>query len=100
MKEHDPKWFRRVLTIWMVAFTILVFYGLNQSRIASHNNTERIQDIQQSRVQSCERNYKTLREVFIPFFPPKAGRTPEQERNIKRFLKLTNPHKCVAQTRP
>jgi hypothetical protein len=64
-------------------------------------NSDRIHDIQQSRVDSCERTYEGIREVFKPFYPPKP-RTLKQIQDLETFNDTINNLKahCVIQTHP
>lgn len=99
--------------IWIFLFTIgtaivlgVVFNlaGQNQQRITENKQriTElrrqdmqlqrqstqlRRQDteIQESRILLCRQTYEGIREVFRPFFPPKKGRTAEQQKDLDKF---------------
>lgn len=93
LKERQRnKRFRKQMRIFMVVFGAVAIFGI-------YSNTQRIHDIQQSRLTSCQRNYITTREIFKPFFPPKKHRTAKQAGDIKRFIKLTNPNKCYKQVK-
>ena len=46
-------------------------------------NRDRVQDIQQARVDSCRRTYEGVREIFLPFLHPDED--PKVNRNIRQF---------------
>lgn len=48
-------------------------------------NNDRIRDIQQNRLVSCEQTYEGVREVFRPFFRPFKERTAKERRDIVKF---------------
>ena len=62
-------------------------------------NQARITDIQTTRIESCERTYEGIREVFSPFFP-KPPLTQQQLNNLERFNKTIADLRagCVNQT--
>lgn len=92
VKERKrQRMFRRALIVWIVVFSFISLLG-------QYNNHQRINDIQKSRVFSCQRNYLTTRDIFKPFFPPKKHRTAKQQHDIEKFIRLTNPSKCIKQT--
>lgn len=92
-QEKSAKRYRRGWTIWIILFTAIAIYGIAQNR-------NRIDDIQKSRLYSCQRNYIILRKTFRPYFPPKDKRTKQQDRNIKLFIKRTDPRQCFTQVKP
>lgn len=47
-------------------------------------NSNRIKEIQQTRVDNCKANYSGVRKVFRPFFPKKP-RTLKQQADLDRF---------------
>lgn len=72
-----------------------VINGLNdnshQLRILVHENQRlvkenenRINDIQQARIESCAKTYSSVGEVFKPFFP-KPPLTPAQKERLDTF---------------
>jgi hypothetical protein len=63
-------------------------------------NSQRIKEIQKSRVDSCKRTYNGIREVFLPFFPP-PPRTPQQIDNLEKFNTTINnlAKACIKQTK-
>lgn len=68
-----------VLYLSVVALAVFVFVDTT-NRTAQ--NRERIGDIQRSRVESCERSYEGIREVFRPLFPRSDDpATPRNELN-------------------
>lgn len=62
-------------------------------------NQDRIADIQLARIESCEKTYEGIREVFSPFFP-KPPLTKQQVDNLERFNTtiVTLKAGCVKQT--
>jgi hypothetical protein len=100
MPLTNRRW-RRVLTGWLIAFTILVFWALHEQRELSDANRSLIADIQQARVSSCRQTYEGVREVFLPFFPPKKDRTAEQQANLDKLDRTVDRLKarCGQQTR-
>ena len=58
-----------------VAASFAYFQGANSDRVA---------DIQAARVESCERTYEGVRQIFQPFLPP-SPRTNKQRRLVKKF---------------
>lgn len=90
--EKLRRWKKRVV-IWIVIFTGLVMWGVYQ-------NKQRINDIQKSRVYSCQQNYLRTRGIFKPFFPPKSKRSDKQKADIKRFIHQTDPRQCFNQVKP
>src|SRR4051812_37783217 len=60
--KHRWRWI--VIGIWIVLFSgtaIALYYA----------NRHRINDVQKSRVESCQRTYSSFLTVFRPFFPPR-----------------------------
>lgn len=43
-----------------------------------------IEDIQKSRLETCEKTYTSIRKVFKPFFPP-PPRTSKQQEDLDKF---------------
>jgi hypothetical protein len=94
----------------IVFFLILVGFGKvvadlqdNSHRIGVLvvENSNRIKEIQKSRLESCERTYNGIREVFLPFFPH-PPRTHRQKADLKKFNTTINKlvKACVKQTKP
>jgi hypothetical protein len=44
-------------------------------------NSNRIKEIQKSRLESCKRTYNGIREVFLPFFPPPPKNSQAKSRS-------------------
>jgi hypothetical protein len=95
-----------VLTLIFLA--VLIGFGIvihnvqnNSSKIKGLvvENTNRIHDIQRSRVESCQRTYEGIRQVFKPFFPD-PPRTQKQIDDLEKFNTLINKlkNKCDQQT--
>jgi len=89
----------------MVALFVAILVGFSlillNERDLGKQNKERIQDIQQSRIDSCVKTYRSIHEVFLPFFPP-PPRTKKQQANLDKFnTKITTLMQgCMAQTNP
>jgi hypothetical protein len=114
-RRKTDKWTIRPVSLSFIALTIIFFLVLLGFGIVVHNvqhnghsinslvkeNSNRIKEIQKSRVDSCEQTYKGIREVFKPFFPkhPKSHREIE---NLDKFnTTIDNLIKaCVKQTKP
>lgn len=73
-------------TPWYGYLLILAAFltGLAVAAFLASNN-QRTNDIQRSRVESCELTYEGIRQVFRPFFRPKDQRTPKEQRDIRKF---------------
>jgi hypothetical protein len=61
-----------------------------------------VDDIQQSRIESCERTYQGVREIFKPLLPPVKTRTAKQRHDLKIFNDRIDQlkHGCATQTKP
>lgn len=57
---------------------------LDQNTQLVAENAKRIDEIQNSRLESCKRTYEGIREVFRPFNPPKP-RTTQQQSDLDKF---------------
>lgn len=101
-KEAIHPWRWRALAVWIVLFTLVGIWAIHNGRSLSDSNKERIADIQVSRVKSCKRNYESIRQIFQPFFPPPAHRTPKQKADLKKFNELIDKRikQCSIQTKP
>lgn len=67
----------------------------------SKENRNRIEDIQNSRLESCKTTYEGIREVFKPFFPAEPRSVKEQRQLDKFNTKITELKlKCVNQVSP
>ena len=93
---------RKVVTVrrWEVVFafvavTAAYVIGL---WLTVHLNNERITDINQSRLESCQRTYEGVRQVFNVFFPdaPKG----QEKKDIRKFNRRVDALKrgCERQT--
>jgi hypothetical protein len=65
------KWWRLVLSAWIIVFTVVVGYNAHQNRQLVRENRARIAQINESRVTSCQRIYRSFPEMFRPFPIPK-----------------------------
>ena len=70
-----------------------------ENRRLLKENENRIADIQAARIESCQRTYGGISEVFSPFFPT-MPRTPEQISRIEKFNQTINKLQadCAKQT--
>ncbi len=86
--------------VWATVLLFLVSAGIGVYAYTVNKN--RIEDIQASRVSSCEQTYKAFRKVFKPFFPPKAQATPQQLTDQRKFNRRVSllVHQCDVQTKP
>lgn len=129
LDRHLPPSVRRVLAwvhdFWITALVLLacgllVYTAVKQHETAtqSHNtavqarataiqaaklaqeNRSLLLEVQRSRVESCQRTYEGVREIFRPFFPPLKQATPKQRRDRRKFNRRVNQLKahCPAQT--
>jgi len=92
---------------WIVfnalATVVLLLIILGIAGVGWYSNRQRIADIQQSRVTSCEKTYGAFLDVFRPFFPrERTDWTPEQARNWGRLATVVDTlvARCHQQTRP
>ena len=76
---------------------LTVLVAENQKLLRENDN--RIADIQKARIESCEKTYAGIHEVFSEFFPPEP-RTPEQLNDVERFNSTINKLQkgCTKQT--
>jgi hypothetical protein len=79
----------------LVGYLILTFFVA----LGFYFNSQRVGDIQKSRVASCQQTYEGIREVFRPFFPPRP-RSKEQQANLDKFNRIVDRRKanCTKQT--
>lgn len=95
---------REVLVVVLaVAFFGAAFVFGRGSRETTEDvdrNKEVITQIQESRVISCRHTYEGIRQVFLPFFPPKGQRTRAQVQNLDKLNRTVNRLKarCDEQT--
>lgn len=93
---------RRAILIAFGVITVCFFATLLGFMFLLRQNRNRISDIQQSRVFSCQQTYRGVEEVFRPFFPSKEAATREQLNDLEKFhqqvLKLVAG--CKHQTNP
>lgn len=95
----------------LIGFAIVVTNIRDVSKDANHNaeetvllakeNTNRIREIQESRIESCKRTYQGIREVIQSFYPP-PPRTQIEQNQINDFestvVRLRQG--CFTQTKP
>lgn len=89
-----------LLTLVFFAVVAVMGWQVNKTRDLNKQNTQRISDIQAARLESCERAYEGVREVFKPFLPKPGKGTPEQRRNARKFNRTVDRLKgqCDKQT--
>jgi hypothetical protein len=99
--QQRHRWRWRMLTAWIIVFSLTVILMYSQSRHLASENRSRISDIQESRIASCKDNYEGIRKVFAPLAIPKAARTIRQAEQIAKFNESINKLKltCGEQTK-
>lgn len=88
--------FKKGITIWAVLTSIAIFWGFHDLRAQTNN-------IQKSRVESCQRGYDGTRLLFKPFFPADPNKyTPQQKKFNARvdLLKRRCPKQVGIPTNP
>ena len=93
---------RKIVTVrrWevVIAFVMVTASYVIGLWLIVHLNNERIADINKSRLESCQRTYEGVRQVFRVFFPddPKG----EQAQDIHKFNRRVDALKrgCERQT--
>jgi hypothetical protein len=100
-KVYSPEEKTRAIRIGFVLLTIIFFFTLAGFAFVVRANGHRVDDIQRSRIESCERTYEGVRTVFEQFYP-KPPRTQKQMNDIQKFNKTINKlvAGCTAQTDP
>lgn len=100
-----------IFLLTLMGFSYLLNDVVNLSHKTSHlskatahlslENSKRITEIQSSRVSSCKKTYRGVRDVFRPFFPSKP-RTEAQKDLVQRFNRRINllVRGCNNQTKP
>ena len=86
----------------VVAFcliTLLFFIIVLGFSITLRENSQRIREIQNSRIQSCEETYSAIRQVFSPFLS-KPPMTDRERVEIEQFYNQINKLRegCRVQT--
>lgn len=103
-QPHDfkhPGEIQKFLRLLAIATVVLFLISAGLGIFGYLANKHRINDIQESRVDSCERTYLAFKQVFQPFIPPPALRTGKQKKDIATFYVLIRNlrHNCDAQTK-
>lgn len=112
LMQHK-KWRWKLLSAWIVIFTIAVIWNNHHIRnLASSNrnlakqnhrlileNKQRIADIQISRTKSCRQTYNVIQNILKQ---SAQGVVLEDGRKIRyeRLIKLADPNRCTKQTKP
>lgn len=103
---------KRAFIVITIVFVVVLIIFAKILRDVQHNsnringlvaqNTERIFDIQRSRLESCKRTYGGIREVFKPFVPPIKKRTKAQQDNLDKFNRNVDrlQKQCIQQITP
>lgn len=86
---HPLRW--RLLTVWIIVFSLAVGYAIRVQR-------EQTNDIQKSRLHSCQASYEGIREVFKPFFRPPDVQTAKEKADQLKFNSIIDRRKakCAA----
>lgn len=74
----------------MIVFSFIAIYGI-------YGNTQRLHDIQQSRIRSCQQTYSKLTEIMHLSIDGRTIR-PEQQERVDRIFAAIDPKQCVQQT--
>jgi hypothetical protein len=88
--------------LWAVAFATaaLFLFLVALGTYAYVANTHRINDIQNSRLHSCQQTYEAFHKVFDPLIPPVKDQSEKEQADIaafnKEIKKLINS--CARQT--
>lgn len=104
MKEklHNSDPLQRAFN-WLALATIFLYLSMGGIAVFGWiSNANRVNDIQQNRVYSCQKTYDGIREVFKPFLSAPKKRTAQEQKDIDLFNK-TIAHlkaKCHAQVKP
>lgn len=101
-KLHNSDPLQRAFN-WLVLATLILYLSMGGIAIFGWiSNANRVNDIQQSRVYSCQKTYEGIKEVFKPFLSAPRKRTAQEQRDIIVFNK-TIQHlkvKCNTQVKP
>lgn len=97
--ETAKKWRWKILTGWVIVFSCVVLFSLNQISDLGKANKKRLEEIQLSRTYSCKQTYKTMKSVIAI---TNSGRelTPLRKKHIAAFKIILDPARCVRQTSP
>jgi hypothetical protein len=87
--EKRAHLFRYGFTVWIVVFTIVVAFSIRVQR-------EQTNEIQQSRLSSCERTYSVIRELLAASIANRRL-SPAGEARYQQLLAIANPEKCNVQ---
>jgi len=92
---HPRRW--KALTIWIAIFSLVVIWVLHDTSKLIDENKQRIAEIQDSRIASCQQTYTILQTLIIQSVPQDTKLTGEALDRYNSFLQLVNPAKCKAQ---
>lgn len=88
---------------YLVVLTIGLFLWTNAIAVVGWiSNSNRVNEIQASRLESCEKNYEAFRKVFKPFFRPAAQQTPKERSDQAKLNRTVDKLKkqCKQQIKP
>ena len=68
-----------------ISFSAAVAWGTHLSHEVNKKNSDRIADIQQGRLESCQRTYEGIRQAFRPFLPPPRARSRIVRLRLHKF---------------
>jgi len=92
---HPRRWL--FMAIWIAIFSGVIFWAIRDIRSLTEENKERIAEIQDSRIASCQQTYTILQTLIIQSVPQDTKLTGERLDRYNSFLQLVNPAKCKAQ---
>lgn len=86
----------------LAGFLILAAGLVYAIHTQSVQTSQRVAEIQHSRIVSCRQTYEGVRQVFLPFFPPRKDRTKDQRYLVRKLNTTVDRLKdrCRQQTTP
>jgi hypothetical protein len=88
---NHPRLLALVLLVGVFAWVALIAYIV-------HDSGEQYDELQRSRLVSCQQTYEGVREVLLPFFPHPRQRTPAHQRNLEKLDRTVNRLKARCET--
>jgi hypothetical protein len=86
----------RLLVLWIVIFTVAVGYNFRRLNEEDNINANLLEQIQESRVESCVRTYTVIQAIL-----DEAGTNPKIDAigraRLSRMREFANPDNCEAQ---
>jgi cell shape-determining protein MreC len=87
------------IVIAFALITLLFFVIVLGFSLSVRENSHRIREIQASRLESCQRTYSGIKEVFAPLIPVDPETRLERERIKKFYEEIEKLRKgCIDQT--